>query len=121
MSHHSYYAEPTHDEIDRAAGPIVLEFGAAGCRHCHALQPHLDALLSEHPSIRHIKIEDRKGKPLGRTFGVKLWPTLVLLRDGHVWKQLVRPTVAEVREGLAAIALGVKPKTRNGKAMHRAH
>jgi thioredoxin 1 len=53
--------------------------------------------------VRHIKVEDGKGKPLGRSFRVKLWPTLVFLRDGAVVTQLVRPTVEEVRAGLVAV------------------
>ena len=60
-----------------------------------------------HPEIRHIKVEDGKGKPLGRTFRVKLWPTLVFLRDGQVVKQVARPEAAEVREGLEAISSAV--------------
>jgi hypothetical protein len=35
---------------------------------------------------------------------VKLWPSLVFLRDGAVIQQLARPGVEEVRAGLEAIA-----------------
>ena len=62
------------------------------------------ALLQQHPDVQHIKIEDGKGRPLGRSFRVKLWPTLVFLRDGQVRKQVSRPGEAEVEEGLGAIA-----------------
>lgn len=61
------------------------------------------ALLARHPEVRHVRIEDGKGKPLGRSFRVKLWPTLVFLRDGAVKHQVARPSPAEVAEGLAAI------------------
>ena len=44
------------------------------------------------------------GRPLGRSFRVKLWPNLVFLRDGKVLKQVARPDVEQVREGLEAIA-----------------
>jgi thioredoxin 1 len=63
----------------------------------------LAALLRRHPDVRHIKIEDGRGKPLGRSFRVKLWPTLVFLRDGRVVKQVARPSAAEAAEGLQAI------------------
>jgi thioredoxin 1 len=33
--------------------------------------------------VRHVKVEDGSGRRLGRSFGVKLWPTLVFLRDGR--------------------------------------
>ena len=84
-------AQPTREEIDQLEGPVLLEFGAAWCGHCQALAPHVDKLLTSKPEVRHIKIEDGPGKRLGRSFRVKLWPTLVLMRDGQVVQQLVRP------------------------------
>jgi thioredoxin 1 len=55
--------------------------------------------------VRHIKVEDASGKRLGRAFGVKLWPTLVFLKDGEESARLVRPTgVAEISEALQRLA-----------------
>jgi thioredoxin 1 len=56
--------------------------------------------------VRYLWVEDGKGKPLGRSFRVKLWPALVFLRDGRVVKQVSRPNPAQVREGLEAISEG---------------
>jgi thioredoxin len=92
--------EPTRDEIDQTTGLLLLEFGAGWCGHCRALSPALEALLEKRPDIRHLRIADGRGKPLGRSFRVKLWPTLVLLREGNVIAQLVRPTDDEVRRAL---------------------
>ena len=61
------------------------------------------ALLKKYPGVKLLWVEDGKGKPLGRSFRVKLWPTLVFLRDGEVKKVAVRPDAAEVAEGLEAI------------------
>jgi len=96
--------EPTRGEIDVMAGPVVLEFGASWCGHCRALAPKLARLLESYPEIRHIKVEDGPGLPLGRSFRVKLWPTLVFLKDGRAVKQAARPGLGEIREGLAMIA-----------------
>jgi thioredoxin 1 len=96
-------SEPTRDEIDQSTGPVVLEFGASWCGHCRALQPRLADLLAQYPEVRHIKVEDGPGKPLGRSFRVKLWPTLIFLRDGAARGQAVRLEDAEVRQGLEAI------------------
>jgi thioredoxin 1 len=96
--------EPTRDEVDHLPGPVLLDFGTNWCGYCQAIQDDLDRLLASHAEVRHIKVEDGKGKPLGRSFRVKLWPTLVFLRDGKVVQQVSRPGVEEIREGLHAIA-----------------
>jgi len=67
------------------------------------LRPQLAALLRKFPEVRHIKIEDGKGKPLGRSFRVKLWPNLVFMRDGKVVAQAARPGREEIQKGLEAI------------------
>jgi thioredoxin 1 len=96
--------EPQRDEVDRWSGATVLEFGAGWCPHCQAAQPAIAAALADHPNIRHVKVGDGKGKPLGRSFQVKLWPTLVFLKAGKELARVVRPTAEEeVREGLADI------------------
>ena len=95
--------EPSRGMIDGMRGPVLLEFGASWCGHCRALAPKLARLLEGHPEIQHIKVEDGPGQPLGRSFRVKLWPTLVFMRDGEVAKQVARPEIDEVREGLAMI------------------
>jgi len=83
--------EPTRDEVDRTPGAVVLEFGAPWCGVCRSTQPAIDRALAKHPGVRHVRIEDGSGRPLGRSFGIKLWPTLILLRDGREIERLVRP------------------------------
>lgn len=97
--------EPTRAEVDALAGPTVLEFGASWCGYCRGAQPLIAAALADYPEVRHVKVGDGKGKPLGRSFAVKLWPTLVFLRDGKEVARAVRPADEdEVRRGLEAIA-----------------
>ena len=69
----------------------MLEFGAHWCGICSAAQPLIAKARGAHVGVRYLKIEDGPGKPLGRSFGVKLWPTLVFLRDGQEVARLVRP------------------------------
>lgn len=96
-------SEPTRDEVDRMAGPVLLEFGASWCPHCRAIQSTLGALLAGNPGVTHIAVEDGPGKPLGRSFRVKLWPTLVFMSDGRVVSRLVRPSAEEIAEGFAEL------------------
>jgi thioredoxin 1 len=102
----SEYAEhePTRAQLDALAGPLVVEFGAPWCGHCAAVQPALAELLARFPQVQHIKIHDGKGQPLGRSFRVKLWPSLVFLRDGKPMLQLARPVEERIRQGLDAIS-----------------
>ena len=83
--------EPPRAQIDQLAGPTLVEFGSPGCGYCRAAQPLLAAALADHPNVRHIKIADASGRRLGRSFKVKLWPTLVFLSDGQEVARLVRP------------------------------
>lgn len=96
---------PSRAELDVRHGLLLLEFGADWCAHCQAAQPAIAEALKAYPSLPHLKVEDGPGRPLGRSFAVKLWPTLVLLQDGRPVGRLVRPRVeAEVLELLQRLA-----------------
>jgi thioredoxin 1 len=83
-------------EVDALAGAALIEFGSNECGHCRAAQPLLAEALAAHGPLRLLKVEDGKGRRLGRTFQVKLWPTLIFLRDGREVARLVRPENADV-------------------------
>lgn len=88
-------AEPTREEVDSMQGPAVVEFGASWCPHCIRVQPAIAEAMARHPDVRHLKIEDGKGRRLGRSFHVKLWPTLIFMNNGDEVTRLVRPTELE--------------------------
>ncbi len=96
--------EPTRAELDATSGPVLVEFGTSWCGFCRAAQPLVRDAMAAHPHVRHLKIEDGPGRRLGRSFGVKLWPTLVFLRDGEEIAKLVRPSaVGAIADALARI------------------
>lgn len=96
----------TRNEVDAAPGDRVLEFGASWCSICAGARPIIDRVYAEHPAIRHEWVEDGKGKPLGRSFAVKLWPTLIFLRDGREVGRVVRPTrESDIRQAYERLLL----------------
>jgi len=86
--------EATRQEIDALTGATVLEFGAEWCPICQGARPLIAGALARHPGVQYRWVEDGKGKPLGRSFHVKLWPTLVFLQDGREVARVVRPRQA---------------------------
>ena len=96
--------EPTRAEVEALEGPAVLEFGTSWCGWCRAVQAPLASALAKYPQVRHLRIEDGPGRALGRSYRVKLWPTLVFLQDGQEVARLVRPSgAAPIEEALGAL------------------
>ncbi|WP_110693071.1 thioredoxin family protein [Salinicola halophyticus] len=96
--------EPDRESLRDIPGPAVVEFGAPWCPWCQAAQPLIAEAFEGLDDLPHVRIEDGKGRPLGRAFGVKLWPTLIFLRDGEEVARCVRPESAEpLQQALAKI------------------
>lgn len=93
----------TRADVTAHRGLLLLEFGAAWCGYCNALAPVIREVQAAFPKVEHWKVEDGPGQPLGRSFRVTLWPTLVFLRDGQVVRQMSRPGRNEVLEGFRAV------------------
>lgn len=107
MPMNTVYAEtaPSREAVDALSGDCLLEFGANWCGHCQAAQPLIAEALAGHPDLAHLKVEDGPGRRLGRSFRVKLWPTLIFLVDGREVARVVRPAdSAAIAEALALFA-----------------
>ena len=87
---------PTRAEVDALPGATVIEFGTNWCGFCIAAQPHIAQAMGSYPGLRHLKVEDGPGRPLGRSFRVKLWPTLIFMKDGVEVARAVRPDSSQV-------------------------
>jgi thioredoxin 1 len=98
---------PTREEVDAMPGPLVLEFGTDWGGYCQGAAPSIRAALANYPAVEHIKVEDGPGRPLGRSFRVKLWPTAIFMKDGVEVTRAVRPESAdEVRQCLNELTSG---------------
>ena len=97
--------QTTRAEVDSLAEPVVIEFGTSWCGHCMAAQPLIESAMADFPALRHLKVEDGPGRPLGRSFRVKLWPTLIFMAGGQEVARVVRPASAgEIGSALRQIA-----------------
>jgi len=86
---------PSRADVDALRGLTLLEFGTDWCGHCRAAQPAVAQALAQQPQWQHLKVEDGPGRALGRSFRVKLWPTLLVLRQGREVARVVRPTAVQ--------------------------
>ncbi|HEU0195837.1 MAG TPA: thioredoxin family protein [Nevskiaceae bacterium] len=97
--------EPTRQAVDQWRGSLLLEFGTDWCPHCRRAQRLIAAALAAAPEVRHLKIMDGPGRLLGRSFRVKLWPTLVLMGDGQELARWVRPaSTPDFRAALSSVS-----------------
>lgn len=102
--------QPQRDDIDATSGPLVLAFGTEWCGFCLAADRYISPALADQAQVPVIGVEDGPGRPLGRSYRVKLWPTLVFLRDGVELDRVVRPgNRAVIDEALAKITTTPRP------------
>ena len=99
-----FTVEPTREDVDAMRGAVLLEFGINECPHCQLAQPLIADALKRHPQVRHLRIEDGKGRRLGRSFAVKLWPALIFMKDGQEVARVIRATTQpEVDAGFSKL------------------
>ena len=98
--------QPSRAEVDAISGPVVVVFGTDWCGYCIAASRFIEPALAEHPDVPVIRAEDGKGRPLGRSFKVKLWPTVIFMRDGEEVTRVVRPTSKKALDEAFAQLLG---------------
>lgn len=96
------HTAPTRAALDAQHGSTLLEFGAPWCPHCQRAQALIAQALAAYPETEHLKIEDGRGQALGRSYGVKLWPTLIALHNGKEMARSVRPqSTQDIAQALA--------------------
>jgi thioredoxin 1 len=96
--------QPEREQVEQLSGPAIVQFGTNWCGICQATEPMIEAALADRQDVQRLKVEDGPGRPLGRSFRVKLWPTLIFLRDGHEVARVVRPRSAdEIQNALAQL------------------
>lgn len=72
-------------EVEKATGPVVVDFYATWCGPCKMLSPRLDKLAGEFSGkIKFVKVNVDEAQELAGRFRVKGIPTLLFMKNGKV-------------------------------------
>lgn len=101
----SYSAtQPERSAVDQFQGVVALDFGTNWCGVCNGAAADIESALAAAPHVRHVKVEDGPGRPLGRSYRIKLWPTIIVLKDGQEVARVVRPGSSQAVADALAVA-----------------
>jgi thioredoxin 1 len=72
-------------EVLESKVPVLLDFGAAWCSPCRALNPILNELESEsNGEYKVVKVDVDESQDIASEYGISSIPTLMLLEGGEV-------------------------------------
>jgi thioredoxin 1 len=72
-------------EVEKATGPVVVDFYATWCGPCKMLSPRLDKLAGEFSGkIKFVKVNVDEAQQLAGRFRVEGIPTLLFFKDGKL-------------------------------------
>jgi len=75
---------PAFEALAALPGVTAIDFTAAWCAPCKAMEPILAALATEYHGRARVVAVDVNDEPiLAERYGVRSMPTLVILRDGR--------------------------------------
>jgi thioredoxin 1 len=76
-------------EVLESELPVLVDFTAAWCPPCRAMNPVLDALAADRDDIRIVKLDVDDNQETAVRYGVLSMPTFMLFRDGAPVQTLV--------------------------------
>lgn len=77
-------------EVLQAGGPVVVDFGAAWCPPCRAMEPIFEELAGRFEgSVRFAKVNIDDNPGVAQRYGVKGIPTFIVFEGGREAERVV--------------------------------
>ena len=106
MSLHAVTQNTFTAEVLESDKPVLVDFTAAWCPPCRAMNPILDELSAERDDIKIVSVDVDTEQELASQWGVMGMPTFLLFQNGAPVQSLVgsrprRRLVSEIEQALA--------------------
>jgi thioredoxin 1 len=76
-------------EVLESDQPVLVDFTAAWCPPCRAMNPVLDAIAADRDDLRIVKLDVDSDQATAVRYGVLSMPTFMLFRDGAPEQKLI--------------------------------
>src|SRR3954463_7514776 len=76
-------------EVIESDKPVLVDFTAAWCPPCRAMNPILDQMAAERDDIKIVSVDVDSEQELASQWGVMGMPTFLLFQNGRPVQQLV--------------------------------
>ena len=77
-------------EVLRSSLPVLIDFTATWCQPCRAVAPLVDQVADEYKDqFKVAKVDIDDSPAIARKYGIRGVPTLLVIKDGDVFDQMV--------------------------------
>ncbi|MBN1652145.1 MAG: thioredoxin [Deltaproteobacteria bacterium] len=77
-------------EVLKSSLPVLIDFSASWCGPCHVVAPLIDQLADEYKDrFKVAKVDVDESPNVARKHGIRGIPTLIVIKNGNVFDQMV--------------------------------